>query len=419
MPRRSPTEAAWPGPPPRLSQRLGYRLHNSRFASSPGPGGTIANLVHLDAEPAWIRLAFVNDQPQPWSLDGAAVAPTGGVGDGTTPIGRDGAPDAALWRRVFFDGGGADGSPPLEPETAAARSLDLPGNPRDPGRPVHAWSDWLPLTALPRSDGGPGFLLQVRSFSRGSSRFAASTGGPDPAIGRLHAGFWCEGDATAPDSGGASAFRRDDTLFACHGVQVIATTPGATVVGVGDSIIHSSCTTGEMSGYGVRACALVSTATRPVSYVNEGFPGRNSLGFCTNGLWAIEQFRPQVTVIQSWTRNETWTGEQADLAFARAMAVADATRRRGGVPILTTAAPSFAEVPEAEPVRDAANERVRALGRQGWPVLDVDALWGTGGTPNVYRPDYDAGDGWHPNDRASAAAAEVLASLLRRILPQG
>jgi hypothetical protein len=87
------------------------------------------------------------------------------------------------------------------------------------------------------------------------------------------------------------------------------------------------------------------------------------------------------------------------------------------VPILTTAAPSFVPDPEGEPVRRASNERVRALAAQGFPVLDLDALWGDGGRPTGYRPDYDAGDNWHPNDRACAAAAAVLAPLLRRILP--
>lgn len=395
-----------------LSQRYGYRLQNSRFASAPGPNQTLASLIHLDCEPCFIRLLYVNDQAEPWTVDGAAVAASAARGDGVTPVGPDGRPDPGLFRRVSFAGRGADTPLALDPPAPVA-SLTVPGNPHDVGRPVQAWSDWLPVAALGRRDGGAGFLILVRTFARGLSRFAASTGGPDKALGRLHAGFAADGDAS---DGAPAAFTRNDRLFACHGVQIVSPQPGATVLGIGDSIMGSSCTTGEMSGFGVRACAMVSTPAQPVSYVNEGFPGRNSLGFCTTGLWAVAAFRPQVALIQPWTRNEPWTRAMADLAFARAMAVADAVRQQGGVPVLTTAAPSPSEDRDAEAARQTTNARVRGLAPQGWPILDTDQLWSQGGTPGRFRPGYDAGDGLHPNDRACADAAALLAPLLSRLI---
>jgi hypothetical protein len=45
----------------------------------------------------------------------------------------------------------------------------------------------------------------------------------------------------------------------------------------------SSCTTGQSSGFDIRAYAIVSTPQLPVSFVNEGYPGRNSIGFCSCG----------------------------------------------------------------------------------------------------------------------------------------
>ena len=206
-PRLTTGEAAAPA----LSQRLGLRLQNSRFANSPAPNHTLANLIQLDAEPVWLRLLFVNDQPAPWSVDAAAFAPTAAIGNGVTPIGHDGRPDPGLWRPVTFEAGGADSDPPLDP-LGATRQLEVPGNPRDDSRPVHAWSDWCPVSALPRRDDGRGVLFVVRTFSRGTMRFAASMGGPDPAIGRLHAGFAAAGDAT--DGASTARFQRDDKLFA-------------------------------------------------------------------------------------------------------------------------------------------------------------------------------------------------------------
>ena len=59
------------------------------------------------------------------------------------------------------------------------------------------------------------------------------------------------------------------------------------------------------------------------------------------------------------------------------------------------------------------------MGQRGVPVLDIDAIWGSGASPNAYRPAYDGGDHTHPNDAAAAAAAVVLRPVLRRILGIG
>lgn len=397
----------------RLSQRLGYRLQNGWFATSPCPGQTISTLLHLDAAPTWIRLLYANEAPEPWTVDGAALAATAEIGDGVTPREGDGQPAPSAFRRVTFDSAGAD-APVSFDGPGAALGVTVPGNPRGSDTPVHIWSDWVPVTALPRRGHGAGFLVLVRTFSHGQIRFAGSTGGPDPALKRAHAGSVADGEALGLDR--PADFARNDTLFACHGVQFIGPTPGATVLGIGDSIMQSSCTRGQLSGYGVRACALVSKPGRPVSFVNEGFPGRRSIGFCTNALWAIDAFRPQVAVIHCWTRNDPWTFEAAEAAFMRAIAVADAVRQHGGMPILATAAPSFPRDPGADPPRQATNERIRALGESGWPVIDLDAIWGSGRVPNVFRSSDDAGDGFHPNDAASASAARVLAPMLERAI---
>ena len=54
----------------------------------------------------------------------------------------------------------------------------------------------------------------------------------------------------------------------------MVTSLGAPVVGIGDSIMTSSCTTGQVSGFGICAGTTVSTPELPVSYFNEGYPGR-------------------------------------------------------------------------------------------------------------------------------------------------
>lgn len=411
--RRRPSPPSGP-PPDELvgrSHRLGYRLQNGRYKSAPRSDATASTLLHLEAEPTWVRLVFVNDAAQPWSVTAASIAPTSEVGDGFAAVDANGRQDPRLWQAVTFSSGDAVAAPR---SAEGARSCDVPAGGGDGIALGYALSDWMPLRALPRRDDGFGWLLQVRSHARGAMRFASAVGAPDPVIGRLHRSFVASGDLTA--GGSAADLARDDTCFACHGLQYVAPVAGATVVGIGDSIIHSSCTTGETSGFGLRACAMVSSAACPVSYVSEGFPGRNSLGFCTNGIWAIDHLDPQVAIVVPWTRNEPWTQAMADLAFARAVAVIEAARRKGCIPILTTAAPVCAADAATDAIRRDTNERVRAAGRNGTPVLDLDALWGRGTIPEAYRRGFDAGDHMHPNDRANAVAAEHLAAMLRRLL---
>jgi hypothetical protein len=395
-------------PAPELSHRLGYRLQNSRYASLSEPGRTLCSLMRLEAEPLWVRLIYFNDQPEPWRLDGAAIAPTAAVGDGVTPLDANGSPDDGLWRRVTFAG---TTDSPLEQADSDTYGLDLPANPRESGRPVLALSDWVRVPALPNRQAGTASLLLVRSYAKGHVRYSGSVGAPDPAIGQLHQGAYATANAAGPAFDGD--FTRDDTIFACYGIQTITATPGATVIGIGDSIIHSACTTGELSGFGIRACSAVSSPSRPVSYVNEGYPGRNSTGFAWGGAWAIRNLAPQVALIQTWTQNEDWTREAADAAFARAIALADLARRHRCVPVLTTAAPVFAGQPEFDAHRRHANARVRTSGMR---VLDLDALWGTGAIPNAYRPDCGCGDGMHPSDAGCALAARALAPMLEDIL---
>jgi hypothetical protein len=97
---------------------------------------------------------------------------------------------------------------------------------------------------------------------------------------------------TAPQTNAVNA-------YAVQGVQYISPALGATVVGIGDSIMTSSCKASQSSGFGIRACAIVSTPPQlPVSYVNQGYPARNSSGFCSCATWIIQHLKPQAALIQ-------------------------------------------------------------------------------------------------------------------------
>jgi len=361
-----------------LSHRFSFRLQNSHYVNWPVPGQSLTTLLHLEAPPSRVRLVYFNDQNTPWTVNGAAMALSAAVGDGHTPVNAVGVADPSQWRRMTFNNGGLDVDP-LAPVEGEVYALTLPANPQGSERPVFAFSDWMPVAPLARRGRRFGSLLLVRTYS--DQRVRISSGGsPHKAIGRLHAGFCADGNRTIPPW--MAPQTRTVGAFAVHGVQYISPSLGATVVGIGDSIMTSSCTTGQTSGFGIRACALVSTPQLPVSYFNEGYPGRNSIDFCSCGIWAIEHLKPQAALIQTWSGNEPWTQDMADLSFARAMSVADTARRNRCVPILVTPAPVFGTNPEAEAYRQRNLTRARASAQHRGYLLDLDALWGTGATPN-------------------------------------
>lgn len=402
--------------PPHLSRRFAVRPQNSRYESLEETGQTISSLFGVPAAPVLVRLIFFNDLDAPWTLDGAAIALTSMAGDGIDPLAYDGAPDPALWRRVTFAHGGANRDPVELPDRNQRYSLTLTANPREAGQPELFFSDWTPIDGPNRTDGA-GALMLVRAYSRERMRYAGCAGPSQVGITTPSHGHILSGDATSTPFSGAS--RRNDRVFACYGVECVSAQEVATVVAIGDSILHGSCSSGELSGPVARACVRASTPDRLIAFFNESYPGRNSVGYHSNGARVIEALRPRVAVIQTWSQNEEWSRDAADRAFARALALADFSIRRGCTPVLTTPAPVFQGQPEFDAHRAHNADRVRAAGRRGLRVLDLEAIWGSGSQPNAYRAEFDCGDGMHANDLGCEEAAKPLAILIKEILAAG
>ena len=201
-----------------LSHRFSFRLQNSHYVNWPNSGQTLTTLLHLEAQPCWVRLVYFNDQDTPWTVDGAALAVSAAVGDGHTPINAVGVADPSLWQRVTFNNGGRDVDPLSQVEGESC-TLTLAPIPPGSERPVFAFSDWMPIAPIARRGRGFGSLLLVRSYSDQFLR-TSSGGLPDHAIGRLHAGFCADGNLTtspwtAPQTNAVNA-------FAVHGLQYIS-----------------------------------------------------------------------------------------------------------------------------------------------------------------------------------------------------
>ena len=399
-----------------LSTRLSLRPQNGPFVDASSPNLTYGGLYELESQPLWVRLCYTNEMPTPWRVDGAAIAVTSAFHDGYTPVDAQGSPAPKLWQRVTFDASGGDSAPAAGGGKVFA--LDIGSRTTGPV-PQLLFSDWVRVDRPPASNREGRCLLLVRTYATGLMRTAIGrhfgSGTIDPAIGRLQAGFWSPGDGTqAPWSFGPT---RMDQFYPTYGLQYMTATPGATVIGIGDSILSSMHSAGGVSGPGYRASVLVSTSALPVSYVNQAFVGRKSADFLARGMADIEALRPQIAVIQAWTEADPWADASSDATCDAALALTDFAASRNCLSVLVGPAPVFATHPEAEPARQHSLVRLRRLAETGKPVLDVDAIWGSGAVPNAYQARYDL-DHTHPNDAGCGAAARVLAVALRGLLGQ-
>jgi hypothetical protein len=48
-----------------LSHRFSFRMQNSHYINWPTAGQTLTTLLHMEAQPCWVRLIYFNDQDTP------------------------------------------------------------------------------------------------------------------------------------------------------------------------------------------------------------------------------------------------------------------------------------------------------------------------------------------------------------------
>lgn len=403
LPARRPLAGSAQDPEVPLARTLTFRPQHGPVRTPPNPDMTISTLYNIEAVPLWVRLIYLAGGIA-YPVDGAAIAATSAVHDGFTPVDASGKPNDALWQRVSFNHNGDDSSqeaPPARP----VHTLDVPVR----SAPVMGFSDWMKMPPMPRSDGRAGALVLVRTHSSNGLRNASAAfqvvSGSD--LRRDFAAFRSPGDGTVPPWP-FDATR--DSLTASYGLQYIAANPGATVVAMGDSTMQPPYSV----PYGLRACALVSTPGRPVSYLSEAGLGRFPTDYLPSGLLDIGVLKPQVALIQAFGEYDM-TVHAPDHFLKLATSVADYAKQHACVPIFSTGSPDSEITPELEDARLFVNGRLRAMRDQGYELLDLDLLWSDQRSATHWKPGF-ANDRWHPSDLATRVAAEALAPMLRRIL---
>lgn len=294
-------------------------------------------------------------------------------------------------------------------------------------RPSYLATDWVPLSSVPRTDGGVLPLLYARAYmAPGANSFTRQYGLwnnlANVADGRVcFNSFQLGVDGVTTPASYNSTQQRD--LNGIYIIQYMARGKVQSYVAFGDSIMSGR--NGDVSTWGrtfpVLAALQESLAGRPTECAQLGWSGQSSAQTYQRMVDLLPILQPQAAVFQAWCDNgnqatDAWWGSQR-YYLNQCIALCNAN---GAVPIMVTGYPtSSAQGFNAanDSRRKALTDDAIALYSQTSIVCDtLGAAQAPGVFPAAWAPGYTNGPGnatEHPNDAGQAAmASALLASLL-------
>jgi lysophospholipase L1-like esterase len=293
-------------------------------------------------------------------------------------------------------------------------------------------SDLIPLSSVPRADGGTLPLLMARVYCDGSAQtitFVSQAGFSalrDPAT--ANGGYIVQVGSRNADAiatpGSTPAALATTTLSI--GVILFSRRSGISLMTIGDSITQNDALVADkVSSWGARAAHALSTIERPISYVNAGCSGQTGATYTTNGLVQLGNLKPNVAHFSGWTPNDYSSPTAASLRLAvQKMAgnlhkFLDFCYTNKIVPIVSNGIPHSAatglNTSALDAQRIAYNARLQEMADEGlFYLADFDAELSDGATPAAIKTAYSAGDGIHPNEAGIAAMGVVFQSALAK-----
>lgn len=300
--------------------------------------------------------------------------------------------------------------------------------------PIQNFSDWIPLSSVPRRDGTKFPLLLARiSVTGGMSSFTASTaaGTGMETTTAANGGFILQGRFETDAAGAmvtdpaSNNFTQGGANFGTItvGVQLRTRQKGITLIGIGDSLTQNGSTAllGDgFSSIGWRAAAAISELGVPCGYVNHGAASQTMQTFQPPGISAITNWRPNAVFMQSFSPNNSYSSAgvaryQLQQQGGLTEEVISSCVAINAAPFVTTGIPSSTSViatAEIDNLRKSYNEKIRAKVFNTF-ILDWDQLLSNNQTPARLLSAYDNGDKVHPNATAIGLQASQLTAKLR------
>lgn len=331
---------------------------------------------------------------------------------------KDSTTSAYGWRTVTWDG-------------ATTKTLSANGSTQ---RPALYPSDWIPLQSVTRAAGEENTLpltmlrcyvsnAVAQNFTVAAANSLMRTATTDN-FGRILQSGAYNGDGV----GTINDTNRPGSLASTHipfTIEYRTRARGLSVIAIGDSITQGTPgATDALSSWVLRACALASTPTKPVSAWNCGSASQNGTTFTTAGYdaLALTSGGPNVVVYAAPTPNDYSSPSAAQMNYyvtqymGRAQTMIDFCQTNRLALVLWTAIPHFAGLSAAaDAVRKSFNDALRAMAAsQNVYLFDADAILTDGGSPANMAAAYNL-DNLHPSNAGIAAMAAGLAAVLKTI----
>lgn len=337
------------------------------------------------------------------------------VSGGVSKNSLDASTEVGGWRDVKFSGA-ATGDTPIN------GSLDLP---------TLLLSDWIPLSSIPRADGGNLPLLMIKAYANGSITpysFIAGVSGQHLLMAQENttnknrivqigsvAGDGVTTLATMPT---ALSHSFSPLLV----VNYRARKKGVTVAFVGDSITENNAlvTTTKFTSWGYRACALASNDSGiPVEFMNLGYSGKTQTTFLAS-LKNLLAIKPDIAFFSAWSPNDPdqTTQRSYDDEAARTQDFLTFCLDNDIIPVLTTPVPNDSASAGVDTLRRAYGAKIRSLCSDGQAYLCdfQSAGMGDNANPEKWLTQYKF-DNTHPNELAiDTIMAPLAASVIQKLM---
>lgn len=332
----------------------------------------------------------------------------------------DSTADQYGWRTCTFAG-------------AATKTLAGTGNPTPPNfAPEIITSDWIPLSSVPRADGGALPLIMVMGLpvtavtqnaswisAAGSAAMATATAANRGRIVQMSRNG---SDAIAVPGAGTFIAQTDGMPIA---IEFRYRTASTTICFIGDSLTQNQAIVADnFTSWGWRACADISTTSRPVVHCNMGAASSGSLEYWREGLRQMLLVKPRVAVYSAWTPNDPPYTTDALTRYAiqnmaaRTVEFLDVCRQNNIRPVLDTGVPYLAGLGATQDaLRKAYVARIRTMAASANAgLIDSDSLFSDGASPANIKSPYNFGDNIHYNEVGIELKAKYAGPILKRYL---